>query len=291
MDSIPSTVANVPCATVSAETNTPAVEIKPKTVYSNDNRDFSVETANSGVKAEVSLNSETEPLPSAYQWKKRLTVRVKRLSDFDINLWCNTPCNPDSDNAVPVETSWVKTEMTPAVHAEVDHHRMGSKRKLSNVETEPDVRSTSYDSEETTTQLIARANKLINRMSSALNASQETVPQLDSSTSQPPATSLNVETAVVRPKRSVKCKLCTFSCDSVHGLNEHHKEDHGIVTCSTCGKNFETKTALDKHMYCHTKLAAFCCEECGQSFPFKSRLIQHKITHTQESLFLCKHDS
>ena len=98
---------------------------------------------------------------------------------------------------------------------------------------------------------------------------------------------VNVETTV-QPKRPVKCKLCTYSCHSVQGLNEHHREDHGIVTCITCGKSFDTKTSLDKHMYCHTKPSAFCCEECGQSFPFKSRLIQHQITHTKEPRFLCK---
>ena len=105
----------------------------------------------------------------------------------------------------------------------------------------------------------------------------------------PHLSSPNVETTG-QSKRSVKCKLCSFSCGSVQSLNEHHKKDHGIVSCTICGKNFETKTSLDKHMYYHTKEHSFCCKECGQSFPFKSRLIQHQITHTKELLFMCKLD-
>ena len=66
------------------------------------------------------------------------------------------------------------------------------------------------------------------------------------------------------------------------------EQNHG-VTCSVCGKSFATKTALDNHMYSHTKPAAFCCEQCGQSFAFKSRLLQHQITHTQDPRFMCKH--
>ena len=188
---------------------------------------------------------------------------------------------PTPDTLIPVETPLVKSELTVPDDITTDNRSTGSKRKLSHVETEPDVKPSSKDS---TTQLLARANKLIKRMKSDLNASQDIVPQMDPPAAQASAKLPNVETVVVRPKRTVYCKLCTFSCDSVQGLNVHHKTDHGVVVCSSCGKNFETKTALDKHMYCHTQPAAFCCEECGQSFPFKSRLTQHQnCTYTGTS--------
>ena len=142
------------------------------------------------------------------------------------------------------------------------------------------IPSSSTTETPSTSQLIVRANKLINKVSAALDTLDPVAPQ------QPPP---NVETTD-QPIRTVRCKLCEFSYNRVKDLNKHHKEDHGIVTCTICGKNFETKTSLDKHMYCHTKEKAFCCKECGHAFPFKSRLVQHQIIHTSELLFMCKHD-
>ena len=179
--------------------------------------------------------------------------------------------------------------MPTVLHVKGYGLRTGSKRKLSQVETEPDTKTIpKFTSTESTSQLIARANKLINKVSAALDITPDTPQQPAMVSGSAPAPLPNVGTQVPS-KRTVRCKLCSFSSDSVRGLNVHHKEDHGIVTCMICGKNFETKTSLDKHMYCHIKNNAFCCEECGQSFPFKSRLIQHQIIHTSK-LFMCKHD-
>ena len=265
VDSTPSSSSQAPSTNLTVETTPPALATIPKIVYSNDNTDFYVETASKEGKAEALLSSDAEPIPSAYPWKKKLTVRLKRLSDFDINLWCNTLYDSGPDDTVPVETITVKQETTSEVHTEETNQRTGSKRKLSQVETEPDVKPIlTATSGEPMSQLIAHGNKLINRVSAALDVNQDVNQQPVPAVQHSPALSTNVETATVQPKRTVHCKLCAFSCYSVQGLNEHHKEDHGIVTCTTCGKNFETNTALDKHMYCHTKPAAFCCEECGQ---------------------------
>ena len=130
--------------------------------------------------------------------------------------------------------------------------------------------SSSTSNTDSTSLLLARAKKLINKVSAALDISSSDLPTQSSPVSNlAPLPSTNVETTG-QPKQIVKCKLCLFSCGSVQSLNDHHKKDHGIVTCTICRKNFETKTSLYKHMYYHTKDHSFCCEQRGQSFPFKS---------------------
>ena len=272
-------------------------------VYSRDITDFYVETTTKWVKTESLTDHGEEASQSTYPWKKKLVIHLKRLSDFDINLCCKTPCDTGVNDTLQVETGHHTTtllvkqetdvQMPTVVQVKGYGLHTGSKRKRSHMENDPDtmaIPNSSTADTESTSQLIARANKLINKVSAALDIMNPDVPQQPATgRSSAPVPPPNVETAA-QSKWTVRCKLYTFSCNSVKGLNKHHKEDHGIVTCMICGKSFETKTSLDKHMYCHTKDKAFCCEECGQSFPFKSRLIQHQITHTREPLFMCKHD-
>ena len=285
-------VTDVPSSSASATPSTGVA--KPQVVYGQDITDFYVGTRMKRAKTESLIDYDEVASPSTYPWKKKLIIRLKRLSDFDINLWCKTPYDTGVHDKLQVETgSSIKQEaelqVSTVMHVMGDGLRTGSKRKHSQVETEPDTMAIpNSTSTESTSQLIAQANQLINKVSAALDITPDIPQQSIPSSRSDPAPPSNMETPAPF-KRTVRCKLCSFSCDSVRGLNEHHKEDHGIVTCTICGKNFETKMSLDKHMYCHTKDNAFCCEECGQSFPFKSRLIQHQITHTREPLFMCKH--
>ena len=315
----PSTSANVetvpPCSTSkpdvedtqrtgqSANTN---INLQPSIVYSQDNVDFYVETTPKQVNPELAIPHGKEIEQSTYPWKKEPVIRLRRLSDFDINLWCKRSPDVQLDKYLQVETAHktpslaikqeLEVQMPTVVRVKGYGTHAGSKRKLSYVETDPvtpAMPSSSTTETTSTSQLIARANKLIHTVSAALDTLEPIAPPQPSTSSAkpvpvPPSNVPNVETTN-QPKRTVHCKLCDFSCSTVRDLNRHHKDDHGIVTCSVCGKNFETKTALDKHMYCHTKKNAFCCEECGQAFPFKSRLVQHQITHTIEPLFKCKH--
>ena len=91
-----------------------------------------------------------------------------------------------------------------------------------------------------------------------------------------------------RHTHTIHCKICRESFGSIKELNDHHREDHGVVDCDLCDKKFATHTALDKHMYMHNDLR-FVCEDCGQSFQFKSRLEQHRITHQVDPSFMCQY--
>ena len=105
------------------------------------------------------------------------TVRLKRLSDFDINLWCNTQSIADGeafpDDSLPVETTAVKREVLPAVQVDDNNQRSSSQRQHSHVETELDVKPTSTAPRESTSLLIARAKRLIKKVSVALDGTQD----------------------------------------------------------------------------------------------------------------------
>ena len=154
-------------------------------------------------------------------------------------------------------------------------------------------------------RLLAHANALINKVSSFVTkpvnakygnkgmATTHDRPNQNVETpSAPMDPPLPVETEATtthdKPTRTIRYKICKESFFSIKELNDHHQADHGVVDCEQCGKHFSTHTALDKHMYSHSKLR-FVCEDCEQSFPFKSRLEQHKITHQVEPSFKCHH--
>ena len=94
----------------------------------------------------------------------------------------------------------------------------------------------------------------------------------------------------VKPKshRSVKCKICKGVFGSIKDLNNHHRDDHGVVDCNLCDKKLETMSALEKHKYLHQDLK-YICEDCGQSYPFKSRLKHHRTVHQNILNYMCKH--
>ena len=83
--------------------------------------------------------------------------------------------------------------------------------------------------------------------------------------------------------RKIRCKMCNEIFGSVKELITHHKNNHGIVSCTKCDKYFNTQSSLDKHSYTHGDLK-FNCKLCGKCFPFESRLDQHMLTHINNKL-------
>ena len=79
-------------------------------------------------------------------------------------------------------------------------------------------------------------------------------------------------------ERVIKCRLCTKTFSTTQDLNNHHREEHGIVDCPQCEKKFTSQSSLDKHLYSHRELK-HVCDICGKKFPFESRLVQHSSVH------------
>ena len=114
---VPTTISNVgttPSHTISKmvvkdsplmshHTNT-STTVQPSIVYSRDNVDFYVEMTPTQVKPELEMNLCGEISHSAYPWKKEPVVLLRRLSDFDINLWCKTSPDVQLEENLQVET-------------------------------------------------------------------------------------------------------------------------------------------------------------------------------------------
>ena len=69
-------------------------------------------------------------------------------------------------------------------------------------------------------------------------------------------------------------------------LKTHHQQDHNILPCNSCGKNFSTKKSLAKHMYKHSELP-WKCKQCGEGYAFPSELKAHLIKHETEPMYKC----
>ena len=92
---------------------------------------------------------------------------------------------------------------------------------------------------------------------------------------------INIQQPVSEEKKNEKnkiktmfCKICHDIFDSQHLLKKHLQDVHSEnnkLTCGTCGKSFEKKTALNRHMLSHTSIRPYKCQDCGKGmyFPMK----------------------
>ena len=266
----------------------------PKVVYAANNTDFYVGTTPSAPKREPALEMVS---PDSYQWKKKLCVSVRKLSDFEISYWTGEN-NQDSDE-LPIKLETNPDKLSPSTSMLI------STCSCSHLKEEPSTDAIKPESpgDQTTEKLLAHAKLLIKCVSKALGTSD--VLKTKSNTvvlgpaptarkdSVQPSTSRRGQVCVETrsDKKPIKCQMCEYTCTSVTALSNHHQNDHGILKCDVCGKAFASKPSLDKHMYVHMNTMTFVCEECGQGFPFQSRLLQHKITHSTESRFVCNQGS
>ena len=100
---------------------------------------------------------------------------------------------------------------------------------------------------------------------------------------------LNIKT-VSLPKRvrsrTFRCQTCKYICHCEKERNQHHKDNHGLLTCAVCSEVFNNPSGLHRHKYRHTDLK-FTCESCGDSFPFKSQLKDHRVKHLTDRGHSC----
>ena len=86
--------------------------------------------------------------------------------------------------------------------------------------------------------------------------------------------------------KKIGCSMCSEKFENRNELKTHHQQDHNILMCNTCGKNFSTKKSLSKHAYKHSELP-WKCKKCGEGYAFPSELKAHLVKHETEPMFKC----
>ncbi|XP_032363836.1 zinc finger protein 16 [Etheostoma spectabile] len=104
-----------------------------------------------------------------------------------------------------------------------------------------------------------------------------------------PQSALNSLKHVSRRKKTFSCSECGKRFDQKGNLNRHMRTHTGEkpFSCSDCGKAFSDSGNLKKHMITHTGEKPFSCSECGKAFSESGSLKKHMMTHTGEKPFSC----
>ena len=89
--------------------------------------------------------------------------------------------------------------------------------------------------------------------------------------------------------RKFRCKICDILVNSCKEANDHHKKYHGKCFCSKCGKQCNTLSTLDRHMYTHWEDKKHICRTCGEAFTFEGEWKQHRFKHCRVAMFPCTH--
>ena len=89
-------------------------------------------------------------------------------------------------------------------------------------------------------------------------------------------------------KRVFKCTKCNFKESNLKRLRDHYRSKHGKLKCPECKEEFNTPSALRKHLYYHSeKVNKKSCPDCPKTFTFDSELKQHRLTHLSMGYQTC----
>ncbi|XP_037545269.1 zinc finger protein 16-like [Nematolebias whitei] len=78
-----------------------------------------------------------------------------------------------------------------------------------------------------------------------------------------------------------------FEVKKSGGSVEKKQSRQNSFSCEDCGKTFNRKGNLKRHVIIHTGEKEFVCDLCGQRFGRKSTLNTHMIVHTGQKAFAC----
>lgn len=90
---------------------------------------------------------------------------------------------------------------------------------------------------------------------------------------------------------NLKCEKCDYSCISKSEMKKHKKENHPNMQrtkkCNICDEMFKENCELELHLKTHQEAETFDCEKCGKTFQLKWRLRKHM--HVHDTYKFCHH--
>ena len=216
-----------------------------------------------------------------YPWKRKAHICLNRVSPVTVDIWtnavreyhCYTPDVGTTTPSVTTPTSVNNSGYVLRSKVKVEHHSDVLKREIVSPTPDSDIK---------TEELIKHAESLLERARQLSAADIQKQPNSDS----PDVETTITDTPAKPATRKIKCKLCKGKFYMMDELTAHHNTDHGIVKCDRCGKCFDTKESLSKHMNTHKDLK-WVCDECGKSFEYESRMLQHQRVHDNEARLYC----
>ena len=103
-----------------------------------------------------------------------------------------------------------------------------------------------------------------------------------------------LKTRLKKHKKKIKCIInnCQDSFDSISELREHkidkHADDGKNFNCEHCGKPYNNRPSLNRHVKAVHENLRFTCELCGKKYTGKKYLQQHiKVVHNRIYDFSC----
>ncbi|XP_047132971.2 myoneurin isoform X1 [Hydra vulgaris] len=95
----------------------------------------------------------------------------------------------------------------------------------------------------------------------------------------------------LRKKNTLQCHLCNNEFEMVSAIRRHYAEEHPGMkpfACESCGKRFDRRENLNRHIRIHTGDKKYVCEHCGKGYTDPSGLKKHCISkHASYKSELC----
>ncbi|XP_061075377.1 oocyte zinc finger protein XlCOF6-like [Conger conger] len=152
--------------------------------------------------------------------------------------------------------------------------------------------------ENSQTRIAQKSRNRTNKHINCQGTSERTEPMITNSSDIPSLLNLFQMEANHRSERQInsdekpyKCTWCGKCFNLKSGLNRHLTVHTGEkpYKCTHCGKCFPRKCYLNIHQRTHTGEKPYNCTLCGKCFSTQSNLNSHKIIHTGEKPYECTH--
>ena len=93
-----------------------------------------------------------------------------------------------------------------------------------------------------------------------------------------------------RKRDVLSCHICNEEYDMVSAIRRHYSEQHPGMkpfACESCGKRFDRKENLNRHVRIHTGDRRYVCNHCGKGYTDPSGLKKHVLSKHSHIQFPC----